>query len=191
MTGQVHIVKPRLLRKGDTVALIAPSSPPFEEGHVEFTYRWLTSLGLKYKVGKHIFDNYSDFAGTDESRLEDFHEAWRDPEVSAIFPIRGGNGAVRLLPNIDFDLVRNNPKILIGYSDITGLLIPIHQSTGLVTFHGPTAGSFFECAYTHHYFRKAVMSNKPIGMVVDPPTSEHVWKPKYPPPRLVIATGRA
>ena len=160
------------------------SSNPFEEGHLEFTKKWLSSLGLNYKIGKYVFESYSDLAGTDEQRLEDFHAMWADKEVDAVFPIRGGNGSVRLLPKLDFDLIAKNPKIFIGYSDITGLLIPIHQRTGLVTFHGPTAGSFFEAAYTFHHFRKAVMSVKPIGTVSDPP--EVMWKPKYPPTRLVI-----
>lgn len=184
-----ELLKPRRLTKGDTVGIVAPSSNPFEEGQVEFTRKWLHGLGLKCKIGKHIFASYSDLAGTDQERLEDFHTMWADREVNAVFPIRGGNGSVRLLPALDFDLIASNPKILIGYSDITGLLIPIHQRTGLVTFHGPTAGSFFEAAYTYHYFRKALMSNKPLGLIVDPP--EAMWKPKYPPTRLVIASGTA
>ena len=192
MPAQINkstLVKPRVLKKGDTVGLVAPSSNPFEEGHLEFTKKWLSSLGLNYKIGKYVFESYSDLAGTDEQRLEDFHAMWADKEVDAVFPIRGGNGSVRLLPKLDFDLIAKNPKIFIGYSDITGLLIPIHQRTGLVTFHGPTAGSFFEAAYTFHHFRKAVMSVKPIGTVSDPP--EVMWKPKYPPTRLVIRPGTA
>jgi muramoyltetrapeptide carboxypeptidase len=189
MASQLPVIKPPVLKKGDTVGIVAPSSKPFEEGHVEFTYKWLQSPGLKYKVGKHVFDSYSDFAGRDEDRLEDFHAMWADKEVAAVMPIRGGNGSVRLLAKMDFGLIASNPKIFIGYSDITGLLIPIHQRTGLVTFHGPDAGSFFEGAYTYHYFRKAVMSNRPIGVVVDPPSE--MWKPKYPPPRMVITPGKA
>jgi len=189
MSSQLALIKPRALRKGDTVGLVAPSSKPFEEGHVEFTYKWLQSLGLKCKVGKHLFDSYSDFAGRDEDRLEDFHAMWADKEVAAVMPIRGGNGSVRLLAKLDFDLIASNPKIFIGYSDVTGLLIPIHQRTGLVTFHGPDAGSFFEAAYTYHYFRKAVMSARPVGVIIDPPPE--TWKPKYPPPRMVITQGKA
>lgn len=190
MTARPPIIKPRALRKGDVVGIVAPSSSPFEEGHIEFTYKWLDSLGLKYKLGKHIFEIYSDFAGRDEDRLEDFQTMWADPEVAGILPLRGGNGSVRLLPQLDFDMIAAKPKVLIGFSDITGLLISIYQRTGLVTFHGPSAGNFFESAYTFHYFRKAVMNGgKPIGVVVDPPAD--LWKPQYPPPRLVIAPGRA
>ena len=190
MTARQTLIKPRSLRKGDTVGIVAPSSSPFEEGHIDFTYKWLESLGLKWKLGKHIFDIHSDFAGTDENRLSDFHTIWSDPDVDAVLPLRGGNGCVRLLPQLDFDMIAAKPKILIGFSDITGLLISIYQQTGLVTFHGPTAGNFFESAYTFHYFRKAVINHgKPIGVIVDPPNAP--WKPVYPPPRLVIAPGRA
>ena len=66
------IVKPRALRKGDTVGIIAPASPVFEEGEIEFTFQWLSKLGLKWKVGKHIYEKYSDIAGSDEARAEDF-----------------------------------------------------------------------------------------------------------------------
>jgi muramoyltetrapeptide carboxypeptidase len=183
------IVKPRALRKGDTIGIIAPASPLFEHGDIEFMYQWLQKLGLRYKLGKHIFETYSDLAGTDEARLEDLHTMWADPDVAAIVPIRGGNGAARLLPHLDFELIRKNPKLFIGYSDITALHIPIHQRTGLVTFYGPMAASFYKANYTYHYFVKAVMSNKPIGLIVDPVPNE-VWNPKYPPCRLVIAEGK-
>lgn len=185
-----EIIKPPVLKRGDTVGIVAPSTPPFEPGDIQFTYRWLEKLGLKYKAGKHISDSWGDMAGSDDARLEDLHNLWADPEVKAILPIRGGNGAVRLLPRLDFDLVKSNPKIFVGFSDITGLLIPIHQKTGLITFHGPTAGSFYKSRYTYSYYRKAIMCAQPIGFVSDPEPREP-WKPEYPPGRLVIARGRA
>lgn len=187
---QLRPLKPRALRRGDTVGLIAPSAPPFEPGDLEFTYRWLARLGLKYKLGNHIFDAYSNLGGNDEHRLDDLHRMWSDPEVRAILPVRGGNGAVRLLPALDFDLIRDNPKILIGFSDITGLLIPITQKTGLVTFHGPTAGAFYDSSYTHHYFLKALTQTRPIGTVTDP-APRQPWSPEYPPFRLIISPGKA
>ncbi len=184
-----YIIKPPHLRKGDTVGIIAPSSPPFEQGDLEFTFEWLQKLGFRYKIGKHILDCYSDMAGHDQERLADFHSMWADREVQAILPVRGGNGCARLLPLIDFELIRNNPKIFIGYSDLTALINPIQQQTGLVTFHGPMAGSFFRSSYTHHFFTKALTNNRPVGLVVDPLPSDN-WNPKYPPARIVIAEGR-
>jgi muramoyltetrapeptide carboxypeptidase len=184
------IIKPRALRKGDTVGLVAPASPIFQPGEIEFIYQWLAKLGLKYKTGEHVFSSYSDAAGTDAERAHDFMEAWNDPTIDCVLPLRGGNGSARILPLLDFKAIAARPKLLIGYSDITSLLVSIHQQTGLVCFYGPSAGSFFKASYTHHYFMKAVMSNKPIGLVTDPIPSE-VWKPKYPPSRMVIAQGRA
>lgn len=184
-----YLVKPPHLRKGDTVGLVAPASPPFEAGDLEFTFEWLHKLGFKYKVGKHVFDCCGELAGTDQDRLADFHAMWADREVNAILPVRGGNGSARLLPLLDFDLIHKNPKVLIGYSDITALINPIHQMTGLVTFHGPMGGSFFRSSYSHHFFSKAITSNRPIGLVIDPVTSDP-WNSVYPPMRMVIAEGR-
>ncbi len=76
-------------------------------------------IGLKYKVGKHLFDSYSDFAGSDENRLADFNSMWADPDVKAVMPMRGGNGAARLLAGIDSRHDRQKSKIIVGYSDIT------------------------------------------------------------------------
>lgn len=189
-SNETRILKARALKKGATIGIVAPSSPPFEEGDIEFTFQWLRKLGLKWKVGKHVFDRYGDVAGTDEDRLRDFHDMWQDPDVDALLPVRGGNGSVRLLDKLNYDLISRVPKIVIGYSDITGLLIPINQMTGLVTFHGPTAGSFFESPYTHHYFVKALMSSKPLGMIADPPMKDS-WNPEYPPNRMVLNAGQA
>lgn len=183
------LIKPRALRRGDTIGIVAPSSPLFDEGEIEFTFKWLEKVGLKYKLGKHIFESYSDYAGTDEARIEDLHAMWADADVAAVMPMRGGNGAVRLLPRLDFDLIGRNPKIIMGYSDITALLVPIHERTGLVTFHGPMMGSFFEGPYTFRYFHKAVMNKRPIGLITDLPAE--TWNPSYPPPRMVLSEGSA
>jgi muramoyltetrapeptide carboxypeptidase len=183
------LIKPPRLKPGDTVGIIAPSSPAFEQGHVEYSFSRLKKLGLKYKLGKHVFERYGDLAGRDEARLEDLHTIWSDPEVNVVMPLRGGTGSVRLLPKIDFDLLAKHPKILVGFSDITGLLIPIHQKTGLVTFHGPTLGNFFEADYTYRHFKEALMGEQAIGAVEDPPEPE--YKPKYPPPRMVLRAGKA
>ncbi|CAN5627891.1 LD-carboxypeptidase [soil metagenome] len=183
------LIKPPRLRTGDTVGIIAPSSPAFEQGHVEYSFSRLKKLGLKYKLGKHVFERRGDLAGRDEARVEDLHTIWADPEVKAVIPLRGGTGSVRLLPKIDFDLLARNPKILVGFSDITGLLIPIHQRTGLVTFHGPTLGNFFEAEYTYRHFKEALMGDQAIGAIEDPPEPD--FKPKYPPPRMVLRSGKA
>lgn len=188
--GSQPIIKAKHLVKGDTVGIVAPASPLENESEIDYTYQWLKKIGLKYKVGKHLFDSYSDFAGSDENRIADFNAMWADPEVKAVMPMRGGNGAARLLNGIDYDLIAKNPKIIVGYSDITSFLIAIHQKTGLVTFHGPMMGGFFEGSYTYHNYLKAVMGNKPLGLITDKEEKE-LWNPEGPPTRHIITKGKA
>ncbi|MBU6455366.1 MAG: LD-carboxypeptidase [Cyanobacteria bacterium REEB67] len=202
-------VKPRVLKKGDTVGIITPSSPTFEPGTLQFSLDRLRKIGLNYKLGPNLSKSYSSYAGSDQARLDDFHTLWSDTDIKAILPLRGGAGAPRLLPGLDFKLIARYPKILCGFSDITGLLIPIHQVTGLVTFHGPTLGLMYENAYTHSYYLKALMSTAPIGAVGDPSdlltghgsdclpdlgvdsaVEKEDWGFEYP-ARMVIAEGSA
>ena len=96
---------------------------------------------------------------------------FRDPEVKAVFAIRGGYGASQLLDRIDYDLIRSNPKIFLGYSDITALHLAIQKRAGLVTFHGPVVLSRFT-PYTQTYFRKALFEAEPMGRVTNPPDSD-------------------
>lgn len=133
-------IKPRRLKLGDTLGVIAPSSALSEE-RIQKALKNLTDLGFKLKVGKNISAQNGYLAGTDQQRLDDLHEAFSDKEVDAIWCIRGGYGATRILPYVDYDLIKKNPKIFIGYSDITALLIAIYQKTGLITFHGPVGTS--------------------------------------------------
>ncbi len=132
------LIKPKRLKQGARVALIAPSSPPSE---VKFAkaFENLRALGLTVVEGKNLYAQNGYLAGSDQARLNDLHWAFQDKEIDAIWCVRGGYGASRLLPDIDFDLIKRNPKILIGYSDITALHVAIQQQTGLVTFHGPVA----------------------------------------------------
>jgi len=204
------LVKPSLLQRGDKIGIAAPASPSFEEGKLDFALKRFAELGLVPVIGDHVFDSLGDLAGCDKDRASDLNKFFADKQIKAIMAIRGGNGSARLLPLLDWDLIRANPKIIMGYSDITALLLAIHQETGLVTFHGPTANSFFESAYTHEYFLKAVMPTNapfskntsnttnttntintinPIGEIGDPKPKE--WAPDYPPTRMILTGGQA
>jgi muramoyltetrapeptide carboxypeptidase len=134
------IIKPKRLHVGDTLGVIAPASA-IPEHVIEKALENLTNLGFKLKLGKNLRASKGYLAGTDEQRVEDLNWAFSDPEVDAVWCIRGGYGATRILPMIDFKIIKKNPKIFIGYSDITALHVAIFQKTGLVTFHGPVGTS--------------------------------------------------
>jgi muramoyltetrapeptide carboxypeptidase len=154
--GKVKIIKPKRLKAGDTVAVIAPASGLSKESF-DKALQNLESLGLKTKVGKSARGIKGFLAATDKERLDDLHAAFADSTVSAVWCVRGGYGAARLLPDIDYNLIRKNPKILIGYSDITSLHLAISQNTGLVTFHGPVAASELS-DYTKAHVVNALMN---------------------------------
>ncbi len=106
-------------------------------------YLNIEGMGFRVKPAKNLRAQRGFTAGTDAQRLQDLHDMFADPEVKAVWCVRGGYGCTRLLPLLDFDLIRRNPKILIGYSDVTALLQAIHLQTGLVCFHGPVASATF------------------------------------------------
>jgi muramoyltetrapeptide carboxypeptidase len=133
------LIRPARLREGATVALIAPSSPAAEQ-KIEKAILNLTQMGYSVQEGRSLRARTGFLAGTDADRLADLHNAFQNPDIDAIWCVRGGYGAARLLPHLDYELIRQHPKPLIGYSDITALHIAIHQQTGLVTFHGPVGG---------------------------------------------------
>lgn len=127
---------PPSLRKGDTIGLVAPAGP-WDEGEFSRGVQILDQYGFKVKTAPDLAakDNY--LAGPDQHRTAIFQAIWRDPEVRAVLAVRGGYGSLRILPAIDYQLIRLHPKIFIGFSDITALHCAIFQQTGLVTFHGP------------------------------------------------------
>lgn len=131
---------PKKLRKGDTIGVIAPASPP-DMKRLQQAIPFFTNLGLNVKLGKYINQTYGYLAGTDEQRLADLHDMIADKEVRAIIFARGGYGTGRIAASIDYELIKDNPKIIWGYSDITYLHTAIRQKTGLVTFHGPMPAS--------------------------------------------------
>lgn len=131
---------PERLRHGDMIGILAPASPPDIE-KLERGKAFLQSLGLQVQLGKYIDEGYGYLAGTDAQRLADFHHMIADPNIKGIIFARGGYGTGRIAAQIDYQLIRNNPKIIWGYSDITYLHTAIRQMTGLVTFHGPMVES--------------------------------------------------
>ncbi len=123
------------LRPEGTIALIAPAGPAALD--IEKAGQWMRARGYDLRIfpGVHERDGY--LAGSDNVRLNDLHSAFADPDIDAIFCLRGGYGTPRLLDSLDFDLLRAHPKPFVGYSDITALHLAINRYAGFVTFHGP------------------------------------------------------
>ncbi|AFZ57215.1 LD-carboxypeptidase [Anabaena cylindrica FACHB-243] len=162
------IIKPPHLKIGDTVGLIAPAGI-IEPKDIETAQQALSKLGLKVITGAHILDRHGYLAGKDSDRAQDIHTMFADNSVKAIMAMRGGWGCNRILPLLNYPLIRKNPKIIIGYSDITSLLLAINARSRLITFHGAVATSTWN-QFTIDYFKnilfdgeKLIMQNTPTN----------------------------
>ena len=165
------LVKPARLNKKDTIGIISPASSPDEFLRVEKAVKYLESLGYQVKLGTNVGKNHGYLAGTDQERVNDLHSMFKDKNVKAIFTIRGGYGAFRLLDQIDYRIIKNNPKIFVGYSEITSLQMAFLEKAGLITFAGPMAAVDFHedvSPYTEEHFWETITSNKKVGRLKIP-----------------------
>lgn len=160
MAGQVKsLLKGKVLKAGDTIGIITPASALPDEESITICKEVLAYFGFQVKEGKYIRERYGNLAGTDDQRLEDLHAMFADKGVAGILCIRGGAGASRLLHRIDYNMVAKNPKVLLGYSDITALIMAFQAKIGLVTFHGPVGTSTWS-NYVANGFKEQLMENK-------------------------------
>lgn len=144
---------PNRLSPGDTVGIVSPSSAIFETEPYEVAVESMEALGLKVKLGEHVNNRYGHLAGSDLERAGELNAMFKDPAIDAIIALRGGSGAARILDKLDYTAIAENPKIFIGYSDITALHLAIFEKTGLVTFHGPLAVSKWN-QFAVDYFKR-------------------------------------
>lgn len=143
---------PKRLKNGDTIGVISPASIENIDS-IKKGMDFFKDKGFKVKPGRHIYDKWGYFAGSDEARAEDFMNMFLDDEVDMVLCLRGGYGAMRILPYIDFELIRKKPKIFAGFSDITVLLNSIYEKADLISFHSPMLSSNFEeCATQESFF---------------------------------------
>lgn len=159
----MKIVKPNKLKKGDLIGIISPASSPEDISIIENGIRYIESFGYSTTIGKSVGNVRGYLAGTDEERVADLHQMFSDKNVRAIFCLRGGYGAVRLLDKIDYKLIKNNPKILVGFSEITALQMAFFRKAGLVTFGGPMVIPNFSrniSPFTEKNFWKTISSVK-------------------------------
>ena len=161
-------IKPPALKEGDSIGIFSPSEPltPERQRRLEKGIELLESLGFKVVVGRNVFKSYYYMAGKPEERIEDFHNLIVNPNIKAIMTSWGGRSTNQLISLIDYDLVRQHPKIISGFSDSTNLINAIYTITGLITFHGPNVvGKLAEGPHTTiEYFKKAFIKGE-IGVV--------------------------
>jgi muramoyltetrapeptide carboxypeptidase len=154
-------VQPKRLTAGDTIALVSPASATFNSLDLQIARESLEALGFKVRQGEHMMERHGYLAGADKDRAEDINKAFADRSIDGIHAIRGGWGSARLLPYLDFDAIKRHPKVLIGYSDITALLMAIHAKTGLITFHGPIGLGRWD-AWSLDYYRRVLMAGEAV-----------------------------
>jgi muramoyltetrapeptide carboxypeptidase len=164
-----EIIRPRRLRAGDLVGLVAPSGAIDDSQPAEIAHESLEAMGLRVREGQHVRARRGYLAGTDEQRAADLNAMIRDPEVRGIFAIRGGWGAARIVDRLDYDTLARDPKVLAGYSDITALHNAVHARTGLVTFHSPIAASSW-APYPYEHFRRVVFDAEAPTLTQAPDT---------------------
>ncbi|WP_026477607.1 S66 peptidase family protein [Alkaliphilus transvaalensis] len=164
------MLKPKALKKGDTIGITATSSPTTEE-KVRAAKTRLEEMGFRVKVAESCFSKHGYLAGNDQLRADNLNEMFADQGIDGIICLRGGYGAPKILDKVDFQLIKANPKIFMGYSDITALHMAMNQISGLVTFHGPMAASDIAGGlddFSRYEFLKAITEPQPMGLIPNP-----------------------
>lgn len=170
--------KPRRIHAGDTIGVVAPSSPSVYQSDLDRLGHWAHSHDFKLKIFPHVRDRWSYLAGSDQDRAADFTAAFADPEVDAVLAMRGGTGGWRMAPHVDYDVIKHNPKLFCGYSDITALHLAIGQRSDLVTFYGPVGSSFIgrsRSTYTERHWLRSATEAGPLGVVERDPDDPFTW----------------
>lgn len=180
LNGMMKKIFPQKLKKGDKVRVVAPSQSMaiISRETRDIAKKRFKELGLELSFGKHIEEIDEFVSSSVESRIKDLRDAFRDPEIKAIFTVIGGFNSNQLLEYVDWDLIRNNPKIFCGFSDITVLNNAIYAKTGLVTFSGvhySTFGQELYFDYTLDYVKKCLFSKKPFEILPSENWTDDRW----------------
>ncbi len=165
-------ILPKALKPGDTIGFIAPAGILFDEQLYENMQNVMESLGFRVRFGKNVRKRYGYLAGTDKERASDLNDFFSDPEINGIVTVRGGWGSNRILNLVDFDNIRENPKVFCGFSDITALHFSIYKKTGLVTFHGPNGNSDWTI-FTKNHFHNTITGNVAKPLLKNPGKEKH------------------
>ncbi len=160
--------KPPRLRPGDTVGLVAPANPWANRSDLLRGVAALEAWGLRVTLGDHVNDRHGYMAGRDEDRAADLNEMWRDPEVRAIVCLQGGYGCPRLIPLLDRDAIAANPKLVLGYSDITALHLAVAAWGDTITLYSNGAagvGAAETTEFSKAALHRALFGDEPYGQI--------------------------
>jgi len=164
----VNYIKPKKLKRGEVVGIISPASSANDERDIENGVKYFEGLGYRTILGNNVGKKRGYLAGTDEERVQDIHQMFSNENVKAIFCLRGGYGASRLMDKIDYKLIQKNPKIFVGFSEITALQMAILKKANLVTFAGPMILSNFskdKNDFTEKNFWRVLTSSKKLKRI--------------------------
>lgn len=172
--GDIEMNKGRLLKKGDTIGVVATSSPCNEEKLAKVNE--LVHLGFNVRIGETCYQNYGGYlAGTPDARASEVNAMFANPEIDAIMCLRGGYGSPQILPLLDYEMIKQNPKLFIGYSDITALHSALGQKANLATVHAFMASVGVESEvgeFSRESFLRAVTTPEPLGFIHNPAGEE-------------------
>jgi muramoyltetrapeptide carboxypeptidase len=165
------VIKPKALKEGSTIGLVAPSSPVRIEDGVKRSIAALEAQGFKVVQGESCNKKQGYLSGSDEVRARDINNMFKDKSIEGVFCIKGGYGTPRILDKLDYKVIKKNPKLFIGYSDITAIHIALNQKCDLVTLHGPMAasdmiGDFDD--FSRNSYLKAITSTEALGKLNNP-----------------------
>ena len=165
------VIKAKRLRPGDKIGVVSPASSTARKSDILRATEMLDKFGYQVAIGKYVDKQRGIVSATEEERVSDLHEMFLRDDINAVFVTQGGYGSIQLLDKIDYDLIRSHPKIFIGFSDITAILLAIYKLTGLITFHGPGMVRFNDeelSIYTYKQMKKAISSDAPVGTIPSP-----------------------
>ncbi|KPN94825.1 LD-carboxypeptidase [Lysinibacillus sp. ZYM-1] len=169
------MIRPKTLKKGDTIGLMSASGATPSE-RLQPAIASIEKLGLKVVIGETCHARHGYLAGTDDQRAADVHRMFQDPTIDGIFCIRGGYGATKILPLLDFEVIKENPKVFAGYSDVTALHIALNQLCGFVTYHTPMPSTEFIRQemddYTWQSFRQHIMATEEETYYLENPADQ-------------------
>jgi len=176
----MNLIKPKKLNKGDTIGILALSGVIKNKENILQAKKYFEGKGYKVILSDNIFDKNRYLAGKDEKKAEELHKFFLNPEIKMILCARGGYGAIRILDKIDWNIIKNNPKIFAGYSDISAIQAMIYKKTGLITFYSPVAQSDFGelnvSKITEKSFFKTVINTNDLKIKPDNRKSKVYYK---------------